>query len=397
MTGTLFRKDISSTVLVPGEGQSAIGTETARAVAMVVGLLRRGESLMMTQTGAVTTAQGDGQWLMVQSAGSTGAPKTIRRSPASWVASCDVTRRQFGIGPNAPYAVLGAITHSLTLYAVLEALHIGCDLSVLTGLKPRSQARALKQAGAQVLYATPTQLRLLTAATTEPVPGVRWIFCGGGTLDPQTRAQVSQMFPTATLHEFFGASETSFMTISDAETPSGSVGRAYPGVDLQVRDAQDRDTRDIGEIWVKSPYLFDGYVDGDSPDTRWKNGYLSIGEMGRLDDAGNLTILGRKSRMVTVSDQNVFPEAIEAQMRAVPGVGHCAAIAVRDARRGHVIIGVLEGQQDDALAARVRTHCRATLGAQKTPRRILFVDRMPLLTAGKPDLIALGHQLEQLA
>ncbi|MCK0139459.1 AMP-binding protein [Aliiroseovarius sp. F47248L] len=396
MSSTLFRQDIASNVLVPGNGLSTIGNETAQMLVSVKDLLRRGKSLCVTHTAVEAAGQiGGRQWLMVQSAGSTGAPKTIRRKPASWIASFEVTRHRFGVGPDAPYAVLGAMSHSLSLYAVLEALHIGCDLSVLTGLSPRMQARMLHDVGVQVLYATPTQLRMLAGATETPNPSLRWLFCGGGTLDTQTHEQVGRLFPTATLHEFFGASETSFMTISDAATPAGSVGRTYPGVDMRIRDIDGRDTTGIGEIWVKSPYLFDGYDNGDSPDTRWDKDYLSIGEMGQLDGAGNLTVLGRKNRMVTVSDHNVFPEAVEAQMRAVPGINQCAAIPVPDPQRGHVIIGVLEGEQDATLAEHVLTRCRAALGVPATPRRIVFVERMPVLPAGKPDLVALARQLEQ--
>ncbi|MDE9449835.1 AMP-binding protein [Aliiroseovarius sp. Z3] len=398
MTGTFFRQDIASKVLVPGDGRSALGTETAQVLAVVLDLLRRGESLIVTQAGVEAAGRVDGnQWLMVQSAGSTGAPKTIRRKPASWIASFDVTRGRFSIGPDAPYAVLGAMSHSLTLYAVLEALHIGSDLSVLTGLAPRVQARRLRETEAQVLYVTPTQLRLLTGVSAPKNPSLRWVFCGGGTLDPQTRAQVSHVFPSATLHEFFGASETSFMTLSDTDTPLGSVGRAYPGVELRVRGAQGQDTSGFGEIWVKSPYLFDGYDQGNSPETRWDGSYLTIGEMGQLDDVGNLTVLGRKNRMVTVSDHNVFPEAIEAQMRAVPGVGNCVAVPIPDVQRGNVIVGVLEGAQDAALADHVQAQCRAVLGPHAAPRRIVFVERMPMLSAGKPDLITLADQLGQLA
>ncbi|MCK8483684.1 AMP-binding protein [Aliiroseovarius sp. S2029] len=398
MSPDRFRQEVQTSVRVPGDGKSAVGSATARALETVVDLLRRGKSLSVTQAGVGAAEQtGAGQWLLVQSAGSTGVPKIIRRSPASWRTSFEVTRDRFGVGPKAPYAVLGAMSHSLTLYAVLEAFHIGCDLSVLTGLPPRSQARALRENGVQVLYATPTQLRLLAAATEAPNQNLRWVFCGGGVLDASTRTEICEMFPLATVREFFGASETSFMAISDAQTPPGAVGRAYPGVELCIRDGQGRDTSGIGEIWVKSPYMFDGYAMGNSPDTRWQGDFLSIGEMGQLDRGGNLTVLGRKSRMVTVADQNVFPEVVEAQMRAVPGVGPCAAIPVPDPTRGQVIVGVVEGTQDDALAGRLQAHCRNVLGAHACPRRIVFVDRLPMLSAGKTDLVALARNLGQRA
>ena len=393
-----FRQDIASTVTIPGDGVSAAGTSAAQAMASVVHALRNKESLTVTASATTPVPiEARAQWLMVQSAGSTGTPKTIRRRPNSWITSFEVTRDHFGVSATAPYAVLGAVEHSLTLYAAMEALHMGSDLAVLTGLRPRAQISAMRDVGVQVVYATPTQLRLLVDAGTKPVGSVRWVFCGGGKLDALTSAQLRDLFPNAALHEFFGASETSFMTISDTETPIGTVGRAYPGVDLRVLDRHGVDTKEVGEIWVKSPYLFDSYVNGSSPETRWQNGYLSIGEMGKLDDGGHLTVLGRKNRMVTVADHNVFPEAIEAQMRTLPNVGKCAAIPVRDATKGHLIIGIVEGPQNTELAQDIVNACRAALGPYATPRRILFVDDLPMLSAGKPDLIGLENMLEQLA
>ena len=398
MTADHFRRNSESKVTVPGADKSAKGAAAALGMAALRNALADGASLRVTPSGGFATAPepstGQGQWLLVQSAGSTGAAKTIRRHPASWIASFDVTIDQFAVGAATPYAVLGALGHSLTLYAVLEALHLGADLTVLTGLTPRAQARQIGENRVQVLYATPTQLRLLCDAADRPLTTLRWLFCGGGKLDSPTRARLHDLFPNAELREFFGASETSFITLSHPDTPEGSVGRAYPGVRLAVRDGNGQETCGPGEIWVNSPYLFDSYAEGGCADTLWQDGYLSIGEMGLLDDRGNLTVLGRKNRMITVSDQNVFPEAVEALIMATGDVGKFAAIPVKDPRRGHSIVGIVEGPTNLTLAQSLLKSCRDGLGPHATPRRIVFVDDMPLLAAGKPDLLALQRMLE---
>ena len=188
-------------------------------------------------------------------------------------------------------------------------------------------------------------------------------------------------FPAAQVVEFFGASEASFITVSDEETPLGSVGRAYPEVVLRI--GEDCAVGETGEIWVKSPYLFDGYERGDSSLTRWRDGFLSIGEMGKLDAAGYLYLQGRRSRMVTVADQNVFPEAIEGVLMAQAGVEAAAVIAPRDPLRGHVIVAAVVGT---ASAVDLRKVCRAELGEAAVPRTIWGISSMPMLPAGKPDL-----------
>lgn len=323
--------------------------------------------------------------LYCQSSGSTGGAKTIRRSQASWIASFEVNRARYGIGAGDRYAVLGSLGHSLSLYGIVEALHIGADLLVLGGDLPRAQLAALREARANVLYATPSQLGLLRRAGAEPLPYIRHLFCGGGALGADGRAAAAALFPNAGIYEFYGASETSFVTIGDSDTPPGSVGRAYPGVTLKLQPVAGNDA----EIWVSSPYLFDDYEGEGSGDTRRDGGFLTVGEIGRMDEQGNLFLRGRRSRMVTVADVNVFLEDIERVMAGDCAGRACAAIAVPDALRGHAVIGFVEGATDKALAERVKSRCRASLGSLATPRRIGFLDPMPMLPSGKPDLAAL--------
>lgn len=327
------------------------------------------------------TYPGQPQRLFCESAGSSGTPKLIRRTPTSWRASFAVNEEKFAITPQDNYAVLGHLGHSLSFYATLEAMHIGTGLAFLARLSPKQQARALRGHEITTLYATPSQLRLIVRTDPETFPKVTKIFFGGGKMDKGLRTLLMTRFPEATLTEFFGASETSFVSISDDQTPEGSVGSPYPGVKLRIGDGLGAGK--TGEIWVKSPYLFDGYEAGDSPLTVWRDGYLSIGELGWRDEAGHLYLQGRRSRMVTVADQNVFPEAIETLLLSQPGVEAAAVITPNDPLRGAQIVAAIVGQPD---IPKLRQACRAELGSSAVPRKIWELSEMPMLPAGKPDL-----------
>lgn len=370
--------------------QSALLTPEARGLAALVQALRHGGALHLSQAAGPLAMDGP-PMLFCETSGSSGAPKVIRRRPESWQRSFEVTAGLFGLGPAARYACFGDLGHSLTLYALLEAFHLGADVAALAGMRPRAQAQYLATARISVIYATPTQLRLLLrgaeAAGIAEFPALRHIFCGGGALDSVLQGQLRARFETADLRVFFGASETSFITMSEAGTPAGSVGRAYPGVDLRI----DAPAGETGEIWVASPYLFDGYASGAAADTRRAGRWLSIGEMGRLDPAGHLFLRGRKSRMVTVADHNVFPEEIEAVVAQVPGVSACAVVPRLDAARGHRMVCFLQGPAEETA---LRAACRAALPPQAVPQRFIRIDALPLLPAGKPDLAALARRAE---
>ena len=327
--------------------------------------------------------------LYCTTSGTSGAPKRVRRSHGSWIASFETNRALFGISHADRYAVLGGLEHSLTLYALIEALHLGADAEVLSGLRPDRQAALLAARGVTVLYATPAQLRLLCAAQDGPADAVRLILCGGGFLDAVTRATLGMAFPSARVVAFYGASETSFITLTDDATPEGAVGRAYPGVEISVRgpEGEALPHDQISEIWVRSPYLFAGYAGGGSGDTRWRDGFLTVGEMGRLDAEGNLFLAGRISRMFTVADRNLFPEELEDALRALPGVVEAAVLPVPDARRGQVPVAVVTGEALDGAALLVA--CRRALGAEVAPRRVQVVQDWPRLASGKTDYRAI--------
>lgn len=379
-------KDAARQCFAPARPGAVIGCgarqQNAPALRGLLDCLARGLPIHASQQGIRAAAPDPAPLLYCQSSGSGGRVKTIRRSHASWIASFEVNRDSFGLSAHDRYGVLGNLGHSLSLYATLEALHLGAGLLVLAGDSPRNQMRQLAEAGVSVLYATPTQLRRLQLAGGPGLPAVTHVFCGGGKLDDACRDGMAALCPNAAIREFYGASETSFITIADAGTPAGSVGRAYPGVRIRLSEG--------GRIFVASPYLFDGYHEPDLAPPPRDGDHIGTGDIGWLDAGGHLFLRGRESRMVTVADRNLFLEDVETAMAAA-GAGLCAAIALPDPQRGHAVIAAIEGAQDDALAARLRRACRDALGDHAAPRRVVFLPRLPLLASDKPDLAALAR------
>lgn len=388
----MFQVSHESTILTPAANGLAELVQGIKSGATIVAGQGGGASVSFRRTGR--------QFLICQTSGSTGTAKIIRRTPESWIRSFEVNQRIFALDRNERYATLGQLGHSLTLYASMEALHVGADLAALSAASPRNMARQIADLRISVVYATPSQLRLLVsgaAAADKPgTSGPRLILSGGGKLDEGTRQALQALFPDAQVREFFGAAETSFVSITDAGSPPGSVGRPYPGVSLRILTDDRLPAQDYGELSVKSPYLFDGYGPDAETGDRVDGTYFAMGELGYVDDLGNLFLRGRKDRMVTVMDRNVFPDEIEQTLLAVPGIRQCTVLAVADEKRGHAIVCVLEAQKDAELEQCLRDLCRTRLGAHAVPRKFLFVDHIPMLAAGKPDLTRVSRLLDGL-
>ncbi|WP_168733034.1 AMP-binding protein [Aliigemmobacter aestuarii] len=315
------------------------------------------------------------------SGGTSGTPRRILRTQASWIASFDVNARLFGIGPGARVAVLGRLVHSLALYAAIEALHLGAEAHLLDRLRPDRQAEALALRDITHLYATPAQLRSLPA-TARPCPGLRHLIVGGAQLDPALKDRMALLFPSAVQREFYGASETSFLTVTDADTPRGSVGAAYPGVEI----ALDPD----GAIWARSPYLALGYA-GEPGGARWRDGWVCAGETGRMD-GGYLFLSGRIGRAIRVAEQTLHPEEMETFLLSRPGVEEAAVLPRPDAARGLVLVAVIRG--DPTAEAALLVDLRAAFGPMLSPRTIRWWQAdWPQLPSGKTDLQAIEREL----
>ncbi len=328
------------------------------------------------------------------SGGTTGPPKVIQRRCASWIATFQLHARQFAQQTPLRYATLGDLQHSLTLYGAIEALHIGAIYHPLGGVSPRRQLSELQSAGVNVLYATPTQIRLLLNVKRQNtgLEALRHVMLGGGALDQETRAQLKRCAPAAEITEFFGTSEASFICASDRTTPLGSVGRPYPGVALAIRDAQGAPcpSASAGDIWLRSPYVFSKYRSGADPDVIWRDDWLSIGEIGYQDSQGYLYLKGRRARAFQVADQTVYPEVIEAKLSQHTGIEAAVVFACPDAKRGAVIVAVVAAGSG-ALPKDLQAWASHHLPLRARPAKYVLkpLAQWPVLNSGKPDLQAL--------
>jgi long-chain acyl-CoA synthetase len=323
-----------------------------------------------------------------QTSGSTGTPRVIVRRQQSWLTSFAVNAKLFDIGFGTKVGVLGRLSQSLCLYAAIETLSLGADLYLLDGKRPDRQAESLLQNEIAVLYATPSQMLQIMASAPSPMPGLRYLVIGGGRLDQGLATQLAALFPNALIRQFYGAAETSFITLSDCTTPPNSVGRAYPGVEIIIKTSEGQPVQsgNLGQIWVKSPYLAESYLMPADQGAIWKNGYISVGEWGRLIGQ-DFYLEGRGQRMVTVADQNVFLDAVEAYLCTCQGVIQAFVLAEPDSKRGHILRAIVQG--DATYEVVILQKLRQEYGTLKAPRRLSFRADWPLLPSGKPDVATL--------
>lgn len=170
----------------------------------------------------------------------------------------------------------------------------------------------------------------------------------------------------------------------------GTNGRLMPGVLCRIVDAisgREVPTGAQGEILLKSPGNFRGYWnDPKKTAETLRDGWLHTGDIGRLDEDGYLTLLGRIKELIKVSGYSVFPEDVEAILLKHPAIRQVAAVGVSDPAKGEVVKvfvvpadGVGESLTKDGLV----TWCRENMSAYKVPRQVEFRTQLPTTVSGK--------------
>jgi acyl-CoA synthetase (AMP-forming)/AMP-acid ligase II len=184
----------------------------------------------------------------------------------------------------------------------------------------------------------------------------------------------------------------------DPRTVATTSGRAAAGFEVRIAEADGNQAKpgEQGEILLRGPNLMLGYLD-DPAATRAAiddDGWLHTGDIGRLDEAGYLTITDRLKDMYICGGFNVYPAEVEQVLARLPGVAESAVIGVPDDRLGEVgraYVVARPGHAPDDAA--VLGFCRERLAGYKVPRQVVFCNTLPRNSSGK----VLKRQLRQEA
>ena len=191
------------------------------------------------------------------------------------------------------------------------------------------------------------------------------------------------------IYEYYAMTETGIITCCSPDEwlgHEGTVGRAAPGVDIEIRDGDGtrRNALDAGVICVKHEGTHCiSYLNNDerSADLQ-QNGFLVTGDIGYLDEEGFLYVSSRQSDMVISGGVNIYPAEIEAELIAMEDVADCVVFGIPDAEFGEKLVAVIENRgvaDAEVIAARLGSR----LANYKVPGVYEFVDHLPREDSGK--------------
>lgn len=287
--------------------------------------------------------------------------------------------------------------HLLGTGFAIQALYNGARVSVLDVPDPRRILERVQRHRPSILVLAPAVIQMLLdqpeLADTD-FSSVRLILYAGSPINPAVLERGVKAMRCGFM-QFYGTTETAgAVTIlrpnqHDPAQPENlkSCGSPLPLVEIRIVDSADRDLPDgeIGEILVRSPALFSGYLNQpDATRAVLRDGWYHTGDVGRRDAQGLIYIVDRLKDMIISGGENVYSVEVEQALQKHPAVASAAVIGVADERWGERVMAMVVLRAGaNATAEQLIQHCRGLIAGYKTPKEVRFVDSLPLSLAGK--------------
>jgi len=346
---------------------------------------------------------------IIYTSGTTGRSKGAQLTHANLLANADVLHGFWQWREGAQRDVL---IHALPIFhihglfvALHGALRAGARMIWFHRFDPLATIARLPDAsmfmGVPTLY-----VRMLAqpALTAEVCKTMRLFISGSAPLLADTFAAWRER-TGHTILERYGMSETAMITSNpyrpESARRAGTVGAALPGVRVRVCDDQGRTcaTGEIGGVQVQSPSVFAGYwrMPEKTREEFTADGWFRTGDVGRLDENGVLTLIGRSKDLIISGGFNVYPAEIEDRINDLPGVAESAVVGVPHPDFGEAVVAfVVPRAGATPVPAEVIAALKSTIAAFKVPKHVRVVDTLPRNAMGKVQKTLLREELAAL-
>lgn len=336
--------------------------------------------------------------VVIHTSGTTGKPKGAARDSSA--AGLGTLANLLGRVPyrrDDVFLCPAPLFHSFGLATATFAIALGSTLVLPDSFDPEDCLALIERQRCTAASFVPVMIRRIVALDDSiksryDLSSLRIVMASGSVLSVDLRRAATRLFGDV-LYDLYGSTEIGWVAIATPEDMTAkpkTVGKAVDGINVAVfsKDGDRLGTNETGELYVKSKILFEGYTSGESKDER--EGYMAIGDLGRVDDDGYLFLESRSDDMVVVGGENVYPIEVEQVIESVAGVDEVTVLGVQDEEYGEVLAAFVVGT---AEVDTIRKTCDAELASYKVPRRIEVLDELPRTATGK---VLKGELIESL-
>ena len=342
----------------------------------------------------IVEVDADALALLIFTSGTAGSPRAAILSHGNLLANLDQGR-----------SAAGRIQHDDIVYGVLPMFHIfglnvvlaltlanGATLVLVQRFDPSTALDTIRERGVTVIPGAPPLWLAFShfdEAPADSFASVRLALTGAAKMPEEAIRRLRDRFGLE-LAEGYGLTEASPVVTSSAGLPIkiGSVGKVLDGMAVRLVDESGDDVLegDSGEIWVKGPNVFQGYL-GDLEQTArvlTTDGWLRTGDIAVTDKEGYLYLVDRAKDLIIVSGFNVYPAEVEDVIAKHPAVADVGVAGVPHPHTGEAVKAWVVTRPGMAVDEdTVIAWCSERLARYKAPSKILFVDQLPRNVSGK--------------
>ena len=337
--------------------------------------------------------------VLIHTGGTTGVPKAVQLSHRNIMANIDQTTLWIQ-GVKRGEEVFAGVLPFFHAFGLQTILGVGISQAATLLILPNFDVAALLAGQRRhpiTLFpgVAPMFDRFLKQAQHEASEGketdissIKWSFSGAMALDPALAARWEEA-TGGFIIEGYGMSEASPIIAGSpvsAERRPSTLGVPFPSTEVRIANPDDpsQDAEDIGEILVKGPQVFVGYLDEpEETDKVFYDGWLRTGDLARWDD-GFIVMADRQKEMIIHGGFNVYPSEVENAIKSMPGVRDVAVVGMPDQTRGESVVAVLVLEPGAAVDLdAVRRWTQDKLSHYAMPKSIAVRDDLPRSQLGK--------------
>ena len=313
--------------------------------------------------------------------GTTGRPKGAILTHAGIRAAAEFGADALGF--TADDVLLGAapFPHVLGQQVFVCAFLVGGAVAVMQRFDPETALETMTGSRTTVMFGVPTMCIALceAARSAEELPPLRIAHIGGSAVPLDVARRFEETFG-APIHEGYGLTEMSGLATTfplGRRRKAGSVGR--PSSETEIRIASP-DERGVGEVQFRGPSVIDGYWNDTEATAAAidKDGWLSTGDLGYLDEDGDLFLVDRKKEMIIRGGYNVYPREVEEVLYQHPAVLEAAVVGVPHESLGEDVAAIVVPRPGAKLdPEELKAWAKERVAAYKYPRQVVLVARAP--------------------
>ena len=353
------------------------------------------------------------------SGGTTGTPKGIVRSHRTMVTNAIYTIVDWDWPVENRFLVTTPLSHASGAMA-LPVLLKGGSMVMLDKFSPQAFVDAVEAHRITSTFVVPTMIYRILDLPQEQLDrlgSLETVVYGASLMDPSRLQEAIRRIGPVFLQLYGQAESPNLISVLRQEDHDpddlvrlASAGRATSCADLTIRDDEDREVPvgEVGEICVSGPIVMSRYWQNPELTAETlRGGRLHTGDLGRLDEHGYLSIVGRKKDMIITGGLNVYPAEVEARLLEHPAVAQACVVGIPDRDWGERVVAAIvlragteaaagAAQNGAVLSQELRDFVRAEKGSVQTPKDLEFVADIPVTKIGKPDKNALRDTMAAL-